>query len=212
MEDLLSLYCRPYDALEPVVCLDEKSVQCLSDKKKNIRVKNGSVRRDYEYIRHGSVNVFCGVEPLAGRHFTKVTKHRKKADFARMVKDLAHAYSGAKTIHLVVDNLSSHTKKALVDTYGEQEAEALWSRFQVHYTPKHASWLNQAEIEIGIFASQCLGKRRINSLETLRREAKAWNRKANKDKRKINWSFNVKKARKKFGYKKRRGKINLSRN
>ena len=212
MEDLLSLYEKPQSEAEPVVCLDEKSVQCLSDKRKTIRVKNGSVRRDYEYVRHGTVNVFCAVEPLAGRHFTKVTKRRKNEDFGRMLRDIARRYRKASTIHLVVDNLSIHSKKAVTDAFGEVEAERLWSRFAVHYTPKHASWLNQAEIEIGVFASQCLGKRRISSFDELRREAAAWRRGANRKKLKIRWRFTVRDARKKFGYSRRRGKINLSRN
>ena len=212
MEDLLSLYERPYDPVEPVICLDEKSVQCLADKRKTIRVKNGSVRRDYEYVRHGTANVFCVVEPLVGRHITKVTKRRKNVDFARMLRDVDRAYSNATAIHLVVDNLSTHTRKALVDAFGEQQADTLWSRFTVHYTPTHASWLNQAEVEIGVFSSQCLGKRRISSFEELKREAAAWRRAANRAKLKIRWTFTVADARRKFGYTRRAGKINLSRN
>ena len=212
METLLSLYEKPLNKLEPVVCLDEKSVQCLSDKRKTIRVKNGSVRRDYEYTRHGTANVFCAVEPLAGRHFTKVTRRRKNTDFARMLRDIAHRYPKATTIHLVVDNLSTHSKKALIDTFGEHSGERLWSRFTVHYTPTHASWLNQAEIEIGVFATQCLGQRRISSFDELKREAAAWSRAANRKKIKIRWRFTVRDARRKFRYSRRRGKINLSRN
>jgi hypothetical protein len=212
MEDLLSLYEKPQNDAEPVVCLDEKSVQCLSDKRKTIRVKNGSVRRDYEYIRRGTVNVFCAVEPLAGRHITKVTRRRKNEDFARMLRDVAGRYPSAKTIHLIVDNLSTHSKKAAIDTFGEIKGNQLWSRFTVHYTPKHASWLNQAEIEIGVFASQCLGKRRIASFDELAQEAAAWRRAANRKKLKIQWRFTVRDARKKFGYSRRGGKINLSRN
>jgi hypothetical protein len=212
MEDLLSLYEKPWNEAEPVVCLDEKSVQCLSDKRKTIRVRNGSVRRDYEYIRRGTVNVFCAVEPLAGRHITKVTSRRANEDFGRMLRDIAGRYSKASTIHLVVDNLSTHSKKAVTDTFGQVVGEHLWPRFTVHYTPKHASWLNQAEIEIGVFTSQCLGKRRISSFDELKREAAAWRRAANRKKLKISWRFTVRDARKKFGYSMRRGKINLSRN
>lgn len=212
MEDLLLLYERPYNATEPVVCLDEKSVQCLTDKRKLIRVRNGSVRRDYEYVRNGTANVFCAVEPRAGRHFTKVTKKRKNPDFARMLRDIARAYPRARTIHLVVDNLSTHTKKALTDTFSAVAAEKLWSRFTVHYTPTHASWLNQAEIEISVFSTQCLGKRRISSIDELTRETAAWRRAANRRKQKIRWTFTVRKARKKFGYRKVGVKFNLSGN
>lgn len=211
MEDLLTLYERPYDKTEPVVCLDEKSVQCLDDKRRTVRVKNGSVRRDYEYVRRGTVNVFLGVEPKGGRHFTKVTKNRKKTEFARMLRDIARAYPKARTIHLVMDNLNTHFIGSLAHAFGEKKAQKLWSRFTVHYTPKHASWLDQAEIEIGIFSQQCLGRRRINSLECLRKEARAWNRRMNRAKVKIDWKFTVKDARRKFRYKRTRGRINLSR-
>lgn len=212
MEDLLTLYERPFDSSEPVVCLDEKSVQCLSDKRKTVKVRNGSVRRDYEYVRQGTVNVFCAVEPIVGRHFTKVTKRRKNGDFARMLRDLSRTYPHARLIHLVVDNLSTHKEKAIIDTFGKREGKKLWSRFKIHYTPVHASWLNQAEIEISVFARQCLGQRRIASMHELKIEAAAWRRKANRRKMKINWRFTVKDARKKFRYTRRRGKINLSRN
>ena len=212
MEDLLTLYEKDFDPNEPVVCLDEKPVQCLDDKRRTIRVRNGSVRRDYEYIRRGTVNVFCAVEPKAGRHFTKVTPNRKKPAFARMLRDLARSYPDASTIHLVMDNLSTHTKRALVETFGEEEAEEIWSRFTVHYTPKHASWLDQAEIEISIFSRQCLGKRRIGSIAALRAEAAAWKRRVNQQRLKIDWKFTVSDARRKFGYSRTKSRINLPRN
>jgi len=212
MEDLLTLYDKPLAPAEPVVCLDEKPVQCLDDKRKTIRVRNGSVRRDYEYIRRGTVNIFVAVEPKAGRHFTKVTPNRKMPAFARMIRDIANAYPCAKTIHLVIDNLSTHKKKALVETFGAEKAEAIWSRFTIHYTPKHGSWLDQAEIEIGIYSKQCLGKRRIRSIEVLKKETAAWRRSVNKQKLVINWKFTVAKARKKFRDSRCRGKITLSRN
>ena len=114
---------------------------------------------------------------------------------------LALAYPAAKTIHLVMDNLSSHSHKALADVFGTLMADEVWNRFTVHYTPTHGSWLNQAEIEIGIFSRQCLGKRRIPDLKTLRREAKAWNLRMNRDRVKIAWRFDRSAARRKFGYK-----------
>ena len=211
MEDVLTLYEKPYDALEPVVCLDEKPVQCLEDKRHTVRGRNASVHRDYEYVRRGTANVFCGVEPKAGKHFTKVTKTRKNADFARMLRDIARAYPAVRTIHLVMDNLSTHTQAALQQTFGEREGQELWSRYTVHYTPKHASWLDQAEIEIGIYSQQCLGRRRIGSLAELRAETRAWRRRANRNKLSFKWRFTVSDARRKFRYARRRGKTFLPR-
>lgn len=209
MEDLLYLYAKPLDSMEPVVCLDEKPVQCLDDKRRTIRVRNGSYRRDYEYIRRGTANVFCVVEPKAGRHFTRATADRKKPAFARMLQRLTKAYPDVRTIHLVLDNLSTHTKKALTDTFGVSEGEKLWSRFTVHYTPKHGSWLDQAEIEVSIFSRQCLGKRRIGSLRELRAETAAWRARVDRQRLTIDWTFTVADARRKFRYSRRQGKITL---
>jgi len=118
-------------------------------------------RRDYEYKRCGTANVFCGIEPKAGVHFTKVTPTRSSPEFADFLLEIAEHYPAADIIHLVVDNLSTHTRKALVDRFGKKAGGWLWQRFTVHYTPKHGSWLNQAEIEISLFSRQCLGNRRI---------------------------------------------------
>jgi hypothetical protein len=121
--------------------------------------------------------------------------------FARVAVTLAMAYPEAKTIHLVMDNLNIHRRKALANAFGTEMAAEVWDRFTTHYTPTHGSWLNQAEIEIGIFSRQCLGSRRIPNLKTLRQEAKAWNRRMNRDRIKINWKFDRGAARRKFGYK-----------
>ena len=118
-----------------------------------------------------------------------------------MASDLAIQYREAKTIHLVIDNLNIHRRKSLIDAFGTQMGTEIWERFTIHYTPKHGSWLNQAEIEIGLFARQCLGNRRIPDLKGLRREARAWNRRMNHDQIKINWQFDRRAARRKFGYK-----------
>lgn len=209
MEGLLALYEKPLDAAEPVVCLDEKPVQCLDDKRRTIRVRNGSYRRDYEYIRRGTANVFCVVEPKAGRHFTRATANRKKPAFARMLRRLANSYRDVRTIHLVMDNLNTHTKKALIDTFGVTEGEKLWSRFTVHYTPKHGSWLDQAEIEVSIFSRQCLGNRRIGSFKELRAETAAWRKRVDRQRLTIDWKFTVADARRKFRYSRRKGRINL---
>ena len=202
MEDVLETYERPYDPGEPVVCFDEKPVTLHADVRAPTPAKPGrEARRDNEYERRGTANVFCAIEPKAGRHFTFPTPDRSGFEFAQAVAELACQYPNAKTIHLVMDNLSSHTRKSLTDLYGGEFGGEVWDRFTVHYTPTHGSWLNQAEIEIGLFTRQCLGKRRIPDLTTLRRESRAWNRRMNRDRVKINWKFDRKVARRKFGYK-----------
>ena len=202
MEDLLDVYERPYDQQEPVVCLDEKPITLHADVRPASPVAPGrEARRDNEYERCGTANVFCAVEPKAGRHFTFPTPDRSGFEFARVTLNLALAYPEAKTIHLVMDNLNIHRRKALADAFGAEMAAQVWDRFTVHYTPTHGSWLNQAEIEIGMFSRQCLGKRRIPSLKVLKAEARAWNRRVNRDRVKIAWTFDRKAARRKFGYK-----------
>jgi transposase len=202
MEDVLDLYESPVNAREPVVCLDEKPLQLLKNKKSFSRAsRKGRFRkRDYEYVRKGTANAFCAVEPRRGRHFIKITKNRKAPEFAQMLREIGRAYPNAKTIHLVMDNLNTHRKKSLIETLGPKRGGNLWNRFTVHYTPKHASWLNQAETEISLFSRECLGKDRIASMITLKKRAQAWEKDANQRKRQINWTFTTDKARKKFGY------------
>ena len=202
MEDVLELYERPLSSSEPVVCIDEKPVVLHRDLRTCQPMLPGRVaRRDYEYKRCGTANVFCGTEPKAGRHFTKVTPTRRGHEFADYLLEIAATYLQADTIHLVLDNLSTHTRKAVVDRFGKTVGNWIWNRFTIHYTPKHGSWLNQAEIEISLFSRQCLGQRRIPSLRDLRREARAWNRKMNRDRVTIDWKFTRSKARQKFRYK-----------
>ncbi|HLX00010.1 MAG TPA: IS630 family transposase [Candidatus Acidoferrales bacterium] len=201
MEDVLKTYEKPYDPQEPVVCLDEKPVTLHADVRVPQAAKPGrEARRDNEYKRCGTANVFCAVEPKAGKHFTFPTANRTAEQFAQVVRAVAEYYPEAQTIHLVMDNLNIHGCKSLTGFYGEPRGSTLGDRFTVHYTPKHGSWLNQAEIEIGLFSRQCLGKRRIPDLPTLRRESRAWNRRTNRAGIKINWKFDRKAARKKFGY------------
>jgi hypothetical protein len=201
MEDVLKTYERPYDPAEPVVCFDEKPVSLHADVRPPQPAAPGQIaKRDNEYKRCGTANVFCAVEPKAGQHFTWATPNRSGPEFARAIAELVVHYPRARTIHLVMDNLSSHSQKMLTDHYGQGLGEALWRQLTVHYTPKHGSWLNQAEIEISLFSRQCLGKRRIPELATLRRETRAWNQRMNRTKIKINWQFSRKAARKKFGY------------
>jgi len=202
MEDILDLYELPYNPQEPIICLDEKPYQLLGNKRLPISMKkNGSIRKtDYEYQRNGTVNIYCAVEPKIGKHYTVVTEKKKGSDFARMLKYLADFYKDVKVIHLVMDNYCTHTMKSLTDYFGEIEGKKLWDRFQVHYTPVHASWLDQAEIEIGIYSSQCLGKRRIDNIEKLKKETSAWNKRVNKQRLKFDWKFTTTKAREKFKY------------
>ncbi len=201
MEDVLETYEQPYDPAQPVVCLDEKPITLHADVRPASAAEPGrEARRDSEYERRGTANVFCAVEPKAGRHFTFPTANRSAFEFAQTLFRLAMEYRQAKTIHLVMDNLNTHGRKSLVDTYGEDVGGEIWDRFTVHYTPKHGSWLNQAEIEIGIFSRQCLGKRRIPDLASLRQQASAWNRQINRSRVKINWQFDRRAARRKFGY------------
>ena len=203
MEDVLEVYERPHNPAEPVVCLDEKPVTLHADVRPPQPPIPGKIaKRDSEYKRCGTANAYCAVEAKAGQHFTWPTPDRSADQFAQVLFDLAVHYATATTIHLVMDNLNTHCRKSLAKLYGEDLGGEIWDRFTVHYTPIHGSWLNQAEIEISLFARQCLGRRRIPTLCALKREANAWNRTMNHKKVKINWAFTRKKARAKFGYKK----------
>lgn len=202
MEDVLAIYEKPYNPKQPLVCLDEKPITLHAEVRPATAASPGrEARRDSEYERRGTANAFLAVEPKAGRHFCFPTSDRSGFQFAQVVLELALSYPQAKKIHLVMDNLNIHSKKSLTDAFGPKMGSQVWRRFVIHYTPKHGSWLNQAEIEIGIFARQCLGKRRIPDLQTLRRQCKAWVRRINRAGTKINWKFDRKAARKVFGYK-----------
>jgi hypothetical protein len=177
LEDVLLLYERPYDPEQPVVCFDEKPIPLHAELRPPSPALPGrEARRDNEYKRNGTANVFCAVEPKAGRHFTFATPDRSGFEFAQAAAEIALQYMEATTIHLVLDNLNIHRRKSLTDLFGVEFGAEIWDRFTVHYTPTHGSWLNQAEIEIGLFTRQCLGRRRIPDLKTLRRESRAWNR------------------------------------
>ncbi len=202
MEDLLELYERPLNPQEPVVCLDERPVRLHGEKRQGSYAQPGRpARYDYEYVRKGTANIFCAVEPRAGRHITKVTAKRGSSDFAKMLMQISRRYPKTRTIHLVMDNLSTHFISSVIRHYGERRGRALWARFTIHYTPKHGSWLNQAEIEIGVLNRQCLGRRRISQFDALRRQVRLWNGRANRLRQRIDWRFTRKKARRRFGYK-----------
>lgn len=202
MEDILSLYETDYNKNEPVVCLDEKPIQLFEDLRKPKKSDSiDSIKKiDHQYKRKGTANVFCGVEPLTGRYFNRVTKNKKGPEFAKEINRLVRAYQDADTIHLVIDNYGTHTKKSLVDFYGEEKGNNIWNRFIIHYTPVNASWLDQAEIAIGLYSRQCLGKDRIPDIETLKEKTRAWNRAINKKRVKIYWGFTVEKAKNIFKY------------
>ena len=202
MEDVLALYEKPYDPKEPVVCVDEKPVSLHADVRLPRPARPGHVaKRDNEYQRGGTANIFGIVEPKAGRHFTGATPNRSAAQFARMIRAIVIAYPQARTIHMVMDNLNIHCEHSLTKHFGDRTGRRLWRRLTVHYTPKHGSWLNQAEIELSLVARQCLGTRRIPALAQLRSDTRAWNRRANSRHTMITWRFTRKDARRKFGYK-----------
>jgi hypothetical protein len=190
MYDLLGLYAQPYDAEEPVVCLDEKSKQLLKQTRCPIAAAAGQIaKEDYEYKRAGTRNLFVAVEPKAGHRRVEVTGRRTKSDFVAFVQHLAlKTYSQARKIHLVLDNLNTHFRASFEDIMGLEAAAVFLSRLEFHYTPKHASWLNMAEIEIGILDRQCTG-RRIGDEMRLRSEVLAWEQQRNQERRRIDWKF-----------------------
>lgn len=201
MEDVLKVYEGKPDPKKPLICLDEKPIQLLEDVRPASGMDCGSSRKvDYEYKRKGTCNVFCAVEPHTGTYYNRVTERRTSRDFAKFIGCLERKYPDAKKIILVMDNLNTHKKKSLTDFYGEEEGSRIWNRFEVHYTPKHGSWLNQAEIAINVYSRQCLGKSRIPDIKTLRKKTKAWNAYANRKKVKIIWKFTRAHAQEKFNY------------
>jgi DDE superfamily endonuclease/Homeodomain-like domain len=201
MEDILALYERPLDPQIPLLCLDEKPIQLLEDVRPPSGIVPGRCKRvDYEYKRNGICNVFCAVEPRRGKYFTEVTSQRRAEDFARFLAALARRYASSQKILLVLDNLNTHRLESLLGCFGQEKAKQLWERFEIHYTPKHGSWLNQAEIAINIYARQCLGRSRIPDRETLRKRTKAWTAIVNRRKVTINWHFTRQEAREKFDY------------
>ncbi len=190
MYDLLDLYARPFRQAEPVVCLDEKSKQLLRDSRMPLPIRPGTpVRQDYEYVRAGTCNLFVAVEPKGGRRTVMVTDHRAKTDFVAFVRHLLEqVYTTARRVHLVMDNLNTHFRKCFEDVLGVKKAKALLRRVVFHYTPKHASWLNMAEIEIGILDRQCLN-RRLPNRAVLVAEVDAWQQRRNANQQGIAWSF-----------------------
>ncbi|MDH1428271.1 IS630 family transposase [Comamonas aquatica] len=200
MYALLELYARPMSHIEPVICIDEKSLQLIGHSRAPLPMDSRSPEKmDYEYVRHGTTNLFVAVEPKAGQRTVSVTERRGKVDFVTFVGDLlTKTYAKAKRVHLVLDNLNIHFRKCFDDVLGKRAAAKLLRRVQFHYTPKHASWLNMAEIEIGILSRQCL-ERRIENRHLLQCEVDAWQQARNAAQRTIEWTFTRQDADQKLG-------------
>jgi transposase len=196
MEDILTVYKRPYDSDYPVVCMDETNKQQLIDKREPIEMKPGKPQKfDTEYERNGTSNIFMAFEPLAGKRFVDVTNRRTKKDWARYIKKLVdELYPNAIKIVLVMDNLNTHKGASLYEVFEPAEARRMLDKLEFHYTPKHGSWLNMAELELSHLSRQCLN-RRIPNQKILREEVTAWYKERNEREVKVNWQFTAEDAR-----------------
>lgn len=196
MEDVLEVYKRPYDPRQPVVCLDETSKQLIGEVQIPVPTAPGHVAQyDYEYIRNGVANIFMIFEPLAGQRDVEVTDRRTRKDYAQCLRRIAdELYPDAEKIVVVQDNLNTHSPASLYEAFEPTEAKRLADRFEFHYTPKHGSWLDMAEIELGILGRQCLS-RRIDNVNDLRRETRAWEIVRDSAQTKADWQFTTGDAR-----------------
>jgi DDE superfamily endonuclease len=196
MEDVLEVYHRPYDAKRPVVCMDECSKQLIGEVRDPLPPKPGHVaKQDSEYERKGTANIFMAVEPLAGQRTTQVTERRTRVDWARFVQMLlTTVYASAEKVVLVMDNLNTHGIASLYEAFAPDIALALAARLEIHYTPKHGSWLNMAETELSVLARQCLD-RRIDDRDLMGREIATWQTDRNAATARINWQFKTADAR-----------------
>ena len=196
MEDILAVYTRPYDSHIPMICMDETSKQLTKETRLPLQPGPGKPRRyDYEYERNGVANIFMFYEPFHGRRHVEVTDRRTKLDWAHQIHALVYDwYPDADRIVLVMDNLNTHTGASLYEAFAPAEARRLLERLEIHYTPKHGSWLNIAEIELSVLTRQCL-QRRIPDKETLTREIAAWEKRRNNAKAKVDWRFTSENAR-----------------
>lgn len=196
MEEVLDVYKLPYDPKHPQVCMDETNKQLIEEVRSKIPGKPGRIERfDSEYKRNGTANIFMAFEPLAGVRFTKVTEHRRSIDWAEFAKDLVdNHYPGAEKIILVMDNLNTHKKASLYEAFEAQEAKRIADKLEIHYTPKHGSWLNMAEIELSHLSRQCLD-RRIENKELLAEEISAWTSERNQKRVVANWRLTTDDAR-----------------
>jgi hypothetical protein len=196
MEDVLAVYCLAHDPRFPVVCMDESNKQLVGEVRSPIPAAPGRGQIvDHEYVRHGVATLFVEVEPLAGRRHVEVTERRTRQDWAHFIKAmLDERYPDAVKVRLVMDNLNTHDLASLYETFAPPEAHRLAQRLEIHYTPKHGSWLNIAEIELSALSGQCLA-RRIPDLTTMRREISAWQRHRNLRGAPVHWRFTTKDAR-----------------
>ena len=196
MEDVLDVYHRPYDPQQPVVCLDECSKQLIGEVRQPLPPQPGQVAKyDSEYERRGTANVFLAVEPLAGKRTVRVTDRRTRVDWAQFVRLLLLTmYPEAAKVILVMDNLNTHGIASLYEAFDPATARALAARLEIHYTPKHGSWLNMAETELSVLSRQCLD-RRIDSKDVMKQEIAVWETNRNKTCARINWRFTTADAR-----------------
>jgi len=196
MEDILTVYKRDFNPEEPLVCMDETSRQLVRETRRTIPIEAARPERyDYEYERNGVCNLFMFFEPLDGKRHVSVTDRRTKADWAMQIKELLDVrYPVARKVTLVMDNLNTHTGASLYEVFEPHEARRLLDRLDIHYTPKHGSWLNMAEIELGILSRQCLN-RRLPDKAILSAEVAAWQNRRNTSQAKVNWRFTTEDAR-----------------
>lgn len=196
MEDVLEVYTRPYDPQYPQVCVDETSKQLVAETRGPIPVAPGQPERvDYEYERKGTANLFMVFEPLAGRRRVRVTERRTAVDFAQVLREVIdEQYPQAEKIVLVMDNLNTHKPASVYEAFEPAEARRLLERLEMHYTPKHGSWLNMAETELSVLATQCLD-RRIPDPTLLTQEVAAWERRRNDAQCRVDWQFTTQDAR-----------------
>jgi hypothetical protein len=196
MEQVLDTYKRPYDGRRPVICMDESPKQLISSARPTVPMAPGrEAREDYEYVRHGMVNIFMANEPLKGSRLVEVTRHKTKRDWAMFVKRLAdELYPEADRITLVMDNFKTHAASAFYETFEPKEAKRIWDRFEFVFTPKHGSWPDMAEIELHVLNGQCLN-RHISTMEEVREQVAAWQEHRNNRTSPINWQFTTKESR-----------------
>ena len=199
MEDILDIYEMPYDPVVPVVCMDEKPYQLLGEVREPLPMRPGDTQKvDSEYIRNGTCSIFVFVEPLGGTRHVSVRERRTAIDWAEEIKYLVDvSYPDCPKIILVMDNLNTHTITSLYKTYPALEARRIARRLEIHFTPKHGSWLNMAEVELNVMTRQCLS-RRIAAIDELRQELAAWETGRNKSVARINWQFTTESARTKL--------------
>lgn len=196
MEDVLELYRQPYDPARPVICMDETNKQLVGETRRPVPARRGQPHRiDYEYERRGTADVFLFTEPLGNWRCVEITETRTRVDWAQQIKDLVDVYYPEATkIRLVMDNLNTHSIGSLYEAFPPEDARRIAEKLEIHYTPKHGSWLNVAEIELRVLTVQCLS-RRIGDAATLRREVTAWERARNESDAHVDWQFTSPDAR-----------------